>query len=159
MANALGEFTDLVTPSAEDAEVAKESGRKLSRFLGGKFRSKKPMLVTFRPGGSGEGETVEIPLVAFRLLATILAQMSMGNTLTLVPIHAELTTREAADLLNVSRPFLVGQLEKGVIPFRMVGAHRRILFQDLMEYKKRSDAQRLQALQELVDLDQELGLQ
>jgi len=84
--------------------------------------------------------------------------MAEGNAVRLIPIQAELTTQQAADLLGVSRPFLVKQMTDNLIPYRKVGTHRRILFSDLMKYKQQIDEKRLQALQELADQAQELDL-
>ena len=99
-----------------------------------------------------------IPTAAYRLLVDVLTQMSQGNAVTLIPIHAELTTQEAADLLNVSRPYLIKQIEAGEIPHHKIGRHRRIRFNDLIAYKERVDADRAQAIDDLVAQTEALGL-
>ncbi len=102
--------------------------------------------------------SVPIPAAVLKLLQGILVQMAQGNAVTLVPVHAELTTHQAADLLNVSRPFLIVRLEQGEIPFRKVGTHRRIRLSELMAYKQEIDQQRATALDALAAQAQELGL-
>lgn len=92
------------------------------------------------------------------MLVHILEEMARGNAVTLIPVHVELTTQEAADLLNISRPSLIQLLEGGKIEYRRVGTHRRIRFEALMAYKRRADADRRSVLAELAAYDQELGL-
>ncbi|MCA9164926.1 MAG: excisionase family DNA-binding protein [Planctomycetales bacterium] len=155
MAATISEYPEAIAPTADDAQLAQESSRRLSRLLAAK-RS-KPLRVRIQPDDASE-ESVVIPEAAFRLLNSILTEMAKGNAVTLIPVHAELTTQQAADLLNVSRPFLVEQLEKGVIPYRKIGTHRRVLFEDLMEYKRTMDRNRLDALNELTAQAQELDM-
>ncbi len=155
MGDLLSQASTTPIPTEQETQLATESSRRLATILGKK--PKKVLPIQILPDG-GKGETVEIPLSAFRLLADILTQMAMGNAVQLIPIHAELTTQQAADLLNVSRPFLVDLLEQRKIPFRQVGTHRRVLFQDLMAYKRDIDSKRLKVLDELAALNQELGL-
>ena len=151
----LADIQKAVPPTAADAQLALESSRRLSQFLAA--RPKKALRVRIEPENEPE-ESISIPVAAFRLLNSILTEMAKGNAVTLIPVHAELTTRQAADILNVSRPFLIEQLEKGVIPYRKVGTHRRVMFKELMEYKQTMDHNRLKALEELSVIDQELGL-
>jgi excisionase family DNA binding protein len=154
MASILSDFPDTVTPTESDARLAQESSRRLAKFLAGK----RDVPFRFRIEPDDEPEEVTIPVSAFRLLNDILTQMAKGNAVTLIPVHAELTTQQAADLLNVSRPFLIEQLKKEAIPFRKVGTHRRIFFKDLMAYKHTMDQNRLKALDELSAQAQELNM-
>jgi excisionase family DNA binding protein len=155
MATLLSDFPETVTPTPDEAILAQESSRRLARFIA--TNRKKPLQLRIHPEDAPE-ETVAIPESAFRLLNDILTQMAKGNAVTLIPVHAELTTQQSADILKVSRPFLVDQLEKNVIPYRKVGTHRRILFKDLMEYKQAMDRNRLKALDELAAQAQELDM-
>ena len=135
-----------MTPTEAEARIAKVTSRRLAGSLVASERCRfdcESNRIT-RP------EEVVIPASAFRLLNDILTQMAKGNAVTLIPVHAELTTQQAADLLNVSRPFLVEQLEKSAIPYRKVGTHRRILFKDLIDYKRRIDQNRLKVLEAAV---------
>ena len=138
-------------PTEAETRLAAKSSERLSRLAGRRGRSLKVRV-------EQDKEAITIPMSAVRLLADILAEMAKGNAVTIVPLSAELTTQQAADLLNVSRPFLIEQLENGTVPFRKVGTHRRILFRDLMAYKQQIDQDRLNALEDLSALDQRLGL-
>lgn len=104
------------------------------------------------------GEPIEIPASVCRLLAPMVHELARGNAVTIAPVHAELTTQQAADLLNVSRPFFVHLLESGTIPFHRVGTHRRVRLQDVMAYRHARGPERRTALAEMAREAQELGL-
>ena len=142
-----------VLPDANDRELAKKSSRSLVACL--RTRSEAQLNV-IKKGATVE--SVLLPRAALKLLVDSLAELARGNAVTLIPIHAELTTQQAADLLQVSRPFLIRLLDQRRIPFRKVGTHRRVLFKDLMEYKQSIDAKRSGALDELAKQAQELKL-
>jgi excisionase family DNA binding protein len=91
------------------------------------------------------------------MLAQVLSMLADGQGVQIMPDRAMLTTQQAADALNVSRPYLIGLLDRDKIPYEMVGTHRRIAFADLMAYKRRDDQQRRAALDELTALAEELG--
>jgi excisionase family DNA binding protein len=105
-----------------------------------------------------QGRTIELPASSVVILVRVLEEMEKGNAVTILPVHAELTSQEAADLLNISRPSLIDLLQRGEIPFRKVGTHRRIRLDDVMAYKRKAEAARRAALEELAAYDQELGL-
>ncbi len=149
----LVEKTDMLAPTEEESRLARESSRRLALHLGMPEKIQVQIVQAGHPG-----EVLPLPSSALRLLYNILTEMANGNAVTLLPIQTELTTQQAADILNVSRPFLVELLEQGQIPHRKVGTHRRVLFQDLMTYKRRIDADRLEALRELEEQAQELGM-
>ncbi len=109
--------------------------------------------------GMADEESVQIPAQAVRLLREMLDQMARGNTVALTPVHAELTTRQAADLLQVSRTFLVRLLDEGRIPCRKVGAHRRVRTDDILAYRRATESRRRNALDTMTAQDQELGMQ
>lgn len=138
-----------VAPSEHDSRLARESSRRLSPF------AKQDLHVRIR---DEKGPDIELPAAAVQLLVHLLTQMAEGNAITLMPIHAELTTQQAADLIGVSRPFLVKELDEDKIPYRKVGTHRRVLFVDLMRYKESMDSKRHEALDELSKLSQELNM-
>jgi excisionase family DNA binding protein len=143
----------LKLPTPADETAARDAVRAL-RTLPGRDGTQ----LQVRPDGTNEQITVSVPRAAMELLVEILGQMALGNAVTIVPVHKELTTQEAADLLNVSRPHLVSLLTESKIPFRMVGSHRRIKVADLLAYKRADDEHRKSVLDELAAEAQRHGL-
>ena len=142
----------VVTPTEADSAVARESGEKLAAHLG----DSKGVRLQMKNGN--ESEELILPPSALRLLVGVLSELAQGNAVTLTPLRAELTTQQAADLLNVSRPYLVKLLEEGTIPGRKVGTHRRVFLEDLLAYKEEFLAKRRAALEELAALSQDLDM-
>lgn len=143
---------DLPTP--DEVELAKAAARHLASAL----RTHSDGTVPITTDIDGEVPVV-LPRRAVQLLVDLLAQIANGNAVTLVPVHAQLTTQEAADLLNVSRPFLVKLIEAGEIPFQKVGTHRRLRADDVFAYRKAQEQRSRHALTALAQLDQELGFE
>lgn len=143
-----------VIPSEADAALAKETSRVLASHL-----SKAAPMNLRIVDDAGEESMVRLPRAAAQLLLRVLEEMARGNAVALIPVHAELTTQQAADMLNISRPSLIRLLEEGKLRFRRVGTHRRISFEDLAQFKRESDSRRKAALDALAALDQELGLE
>jgi excisionase family DNA binding protein len=154
MAHSITDSFETVKPSQNDALVARESSRRLSAHKFGRRSSVSlQMLSDDKPG-----ETISVPASLMRLLAHALAEMSAGNSVTLIPTNTELTTQQAADLLGVSRPYLVKLLAEQKLPFRTVGRFRRVRFDDLMEFKRKDDQKRAKILDQLTAEAQELEL-
>lgn len=142
-----------IIPNNQDIATAKEARRILASLL-----SKKAKGLELQLNDSKGSQKIAIPDSASLMLLNILTQMSKGNAVTITPIHAELTTQEAADTLNVSRPFLIKQLEEGRVPFKMVGTRRKVLFDDLMAYKESMYRARQDTLDKLTAESQDLDL-
>jgi excisionase family DNA binding protein len=142
----------MAIPSEADAKLAKQT----KRILAPRLSATAPL--DLRVTNRLQGPAIRIPASAAHLLIQILDEMSRGNAVRLIPVHAEITTQEAADLLNVSRPTLIRLLNEGKIEFHKVGTHRRIPLRSALAYKRKLDAERKAALAELAAYDRELGL-
>ena len=136
-------------PSVQEAALARSSGQSLARLI----RKNRPLKL--KVTDADQEQPIELPPGAVLLLMDILEAMAAGRGITLIPENAELTTVQAADVLNVSRPFLIKLLEEKARPCRKVGAHRRIRMEDVMAYKARNYADREAVLDQLVAEAQE----
>lgn len=105
-----------------------------------------------------DGEAIELPDGIQSLLVSIVENLRAGNGVSVIPLHAELTTVLAAELLNVSRPYLIKQIEAGEIPHHMVGTHRRLKLVDVLSYRDRLEAQADAALDAMTAEAEDLGL-
>jgi len=150
----LADLDHTMLPGDKEIAAAVESRRQLAAFLSTKLETQRIDIID----DEQRLHTLQLPVFALRLLDEILGELAMGNAVKVVPIHAELTTQEAADLLNVSRPYLVKLLDEQVIPHAKVGRHRRVRFADLMAYKQRREAESRAAMDELAAQAQELGM-
>ncbi len=142
-----------VTPSDNDKRIASETSQFLEPLVSHAHQVQVQLV-----GEDASNQVLSIPAPALRLLNEILKEMAQGNAVTLIPIHALLTTQEAADILNVSRPFLISLLNAGKIPYQRLGSHRRILFKDLMVFKDKADAAREEAFRVLTQEAQDLDM-
>lgn len=140
-------------PSQQEIQTAIETSRELASHL----QADKVRLRLLN-GSESTAQDLPLPASAVRMLLDILEQIAAGNTMTLVPLHAELTTLQASELLNVSRPFLIKLLEQGDIPYSKVGTHRRILAQDVLTYKQEKMSKRRDAIDQMTALSQKLNL-
>lgn len=144
-----------VPPSQTDIRMAKETSRRLSRIA----TPGRALRISPGNGESVETEQIEIPAGAVPLIQAVLAAMARGDAVSIVPIHARLTTQQAADLLGVSRPYLIGILEAGKLGYTKVGKHRRIVLQDLLAFKRKHHEASQKGLDELAQETENLGIE
>jgi excisionase family DNA binding protein len=137
-------------PTDQEIELAREAGPRLADLLG------KGKTVEVRVGS--KDERLMLPASSMRLLADILVQMGEGNAVAVLPVETELSSQQAADVLNVSRPYLVKLLDDGKLPHRTVGTRRRVLLCDVLAYKKTVADARAKVLEELAAQAQELNM-
>jgi excisionase family DNA binding protein len=138
-------MSKLTLPAEKEVEAAVCGQRALATFLATAVETQHIQILDEK----NQAHQVELPTSALRLLADILFELANGNAVKVVPVHAELTTQEAADLLNVSRPHLVKLLEKGALPHHKTGKHRRVRFENLMHFKCERDRASEIAMEEL----------
>ncbi|PDW00669.1 helix-turn-helix domain-containing protein [Candidatus Viridilinea mediisalina] len=155
MAYTRNAITATLVPSEEEREAAKAS----LRLLAPNIPRNHTLTIRIVDEQNPDHETaLTLPTQATQILIEVLLQMAEGNAITLIPLHAEITTQQAAAILNISRPSLIRLLKEGAIPFRNIGTHRRILLRDLIAYQERTAAARTRSLDELAAISQELGL-
>ena len=148
-------MADFHEPSVEDIDAARVAARQLSKV------SPRAPMISFSvvaKDGDKTPEPISLPQNIFKTVIDLLIQIGNGNAVQIVPIQAELTTQQAADLLNVSRPHLIKLLNQGDIKFRMVGTHRKVPAKCLFEYRDKTSVVRREALTRMVALDEEDGL-
>ncbi len=148
----MGTGTAVATlPSEAEAKLAKDSGSLLAARM-----TAEPLRLSLMDDPAHG--VIKLPASVVPLLVRILDETARGNAVTLIPVHAELTTQEAADMLNISRPSLIQLLDEKKIEYRRVGTHRRVRFDALIAYKRQADADRRAVLAELAAYDQEIGI-
>ena len=149
---------ELELPDEQTAKQAGEAVRYLNGLPGADSSGFESVQLIV---GSSVQEPIEVdlPRKAIRIIIDVLVELSKGNAVTVVPVQAELTTQQAADILNVSRPYLVGLLDEGKIPYRMVGNRRKVPLRELLDYKRIDTAYREAILDELTRETESIGLE
>lgn len=138
-----------------DQQIARDNLPQVKRLVTSFAKRTEPVAIQV---SDHDMVSLQLPAKLFGVLQTILDLMAKGKAFSLIPANAELTTQEAADMLNVSRPHIVKLLKEGVIPYKEVGTHRRILLEDLVVYSSNMRQKRKEALQELATQAQKLNM-
>lgn len=147
--------TETIMPSDQDAQMARTSSTILASLLDKGGADKAHLSLK---GGDEQKSEISLPASAVRLLLQALQEMAKGNAVTLLHVDTELTTQQAAELLRVSRPSVIKLLDEGKMPYRKVGAHRRIRYEDILFYKETERARRVAVMHELVAETERIGL-
>jgi len=151
MEDLIRRMTPVAAPPEQQAQVAA-----LSKALEGMVhppRRRAPKCQLVGP----KGESIPLPETVFYVLERVVEVMARGDSITVVPVGREVTTQQAADLLNVSRQYLIRLLDEGRIPFRKTGKHRRLRIEDVLSFKDKRDKDRRAGLRELSQMTQEFG--
>jgi excisionase family DNA binding protein len=151
MEDLIRRMTPIAAPPEQQAQLAALSKALEGMLHAPKRRAPKCQLV------GPKGEIIPLPETVFYVLERVVEVMARGDSITVVPVGREVTTQQAADLLNVSRQYLVRLLEEGRIPFRKTGKHRRLRIEDVLAFKEQRDKDRRAGLRELSQMTQEFG--
>jgi excisionase family DNA binding protein len=141
-------------PSAEEIALAKLGSQELSAVIESSGEAQLINVVD----KEGNTHEVTVPASALKMMIEVLTQLGEGNSVSITPVHAELTTQEGADMLNMSRPTFIKLLNAGDIPYTRTGNRRKVPFVSVMEYKQSLENQRLDALAQLSELDQDMNM-
>lgn len=139
--------------SPEEVEMARTAQRCIMEALDHSRAAAITLTTT-----DGAHPTVELPPAALKLIGQLLGALSEGRAVTIIPSKQEFSTVEAANFLNVSRPFVIKEIEEGRLPHRKVGTHRRVAFEDLVVYAREMRKRQEGALERMADNARELGL-
>lgn len=149
----LDKKTRPVVPTEKDIQLAKESTKRIEALNITEGDHSAKLMVT-----DNHCLELELSKTMFEALIDVIQGMAAGKAMMLVPVDAELSTQEAADMLNVSRPYFIKMLDEGKLSYRTVGRYRRVRFEDVLKYQQEVEARRTEALDELVEQAQELNL-
>jgi excisionase family DNA binding protein len=155
MASLAVNLEELHEPSPEEINAARSAARALARL----DSSSRPVsFVAQNESGEAQQEPISLPASIFRMIVKMLAEMGNGRAVAMVPFNAELTTQQAADLLNVSRPHLIKLINDGALSCRMVGTHRKLNGKEVLIYREKTAYARADGLKKMIALDEESGL-
>lgn len=146
---------EAITPTQRDTQVARVSSEALAPLL--QLNGDNDISIQICSEGRKATE-ITLPQSAVRILVSALREMAKGHSVTLLPVDTELTTQKAAELMRVSRPSLIKMLDEKKLPYRKVGAHRRVRCEDVLQYLEMERARRKKVMEELVAETESLGL-